>query len=135
MIRPRWQLVIAPALIAGTAVALAQPVAASQDIFRLSIDKKVVVEATTDPNYSQVGVSVDIRCDAALPDTGFYVFVSQPQAPSSFGYVTAQCTGKNEHLVAHVQSNYGTTYVAGDATATLTNFQVGVSRVVQVPAG
>jgi hypothetical protein len=48
-------------------------------------------------------VRVSVKCDESLGTHSFYVHVSQPQAPYSFGYFTATCTGGTERYLAHVQ--------------------------------
>ena len=53
-------------------------------------------------------MSVTVKCDATLGSHQFDVFVSQPQAPGSFGFFVATCTGSTEKYLAHVQSNFGT---------------------------
>ena len=60
------------------------------------------------------------------------VFVSQSQAPFSFGFFVATCTGSTEKYVAHVQSNFGTLYTPGPAVANVTDFASGVVQNVTI---
>jgi hypothetical protein len=124
---------LASTLLVGATISTAAPISASSTIYQLSIAKRVVVEDSGNPNYSQVGVPITVKCDESLPSIQFNVFVSQPQAPNSFGYIVAECTGKTEQFIAHVQSSYGTLYLPGDATASMTNNRDGMSRNVIIP--
>ena len=102
----------------------------------IKIDAAVTLEDSGNPNYSQVAVPFSLKCPASMTGIQYlYAFVSQPNAPSSFGFVSpVRCTGNTEKYTAHVQSNFGTLYVPGPATATITNFAVGNTREVEIQA-
>ncbi len=72
---------------------------------------------------SYVGVPVSIKCPAGSGPTQFNLFVTQsPNVTGSFGYITAQCSGKTENFVVAVQSNFGSLYQEGPAVASANCF-------------
>jgi hypothetical protein len=80
---------------------------------------------------SYVGVPASITCFGG--DTRqFNAFVSQPQAPGSFGYVNVACDGRAHKFAIAVQSNFGTTYNEGPATATVTDNTTTTSATVTI---
>jgi hypothetical protein len=90
----------------------------------VKISGKVYFEIT-DPNYSQVAVSFKVTCDPALSSVPFNVHVDQGPV-TGYGFVPGvPCTGKAESVVAHVQSNFGSVYVAGPASVRVSDFQNG----------
>jgi len=81
---------------------------------------------------SYVGVPVSITCPVGQGPRQFNAFVSQSGVSGSFGFVIAQCTGVIERFAIAVQSNFGTTYQEGDATATVTDFTTSGTNTVKI---
>lgn len=110
---------LATALAAGALLVSATggtAVAATSAPVDVKIDKKSNFEIQ-DPSYSQVGVSMKVKCDPSLSSLALDVYIDQ-QGVTGFGYVSGiTCDGKSQSVTAHVQSNYGTVYLPGPATA------------------
>jgi hypothetical protein len=101
----------------GTAVAANAPVS-------VKIGNNATFEIT-DPNFSQIAVSLKVTCDPALSSVSLNVLVDQGSV-SGFGFVSgASCTGKALSVTAHVQSNFGSVYVPGPARVRVNDFQYG----------
>jgi hypothetical protein len=120
----RALLAIAATAVTVLAVAFtatAKPPASTGTV--IEIGKKVaLLPESPGQMFSTAVVPLTITCPAGSGPTQFNVFVSQPQAPNSFGFVTAQCTGAPEAFNVTVNSNFGTLYQEGPATVSVNCF-------------
>jgi hypothetical protein len=88
----------------------------------VTIAQKARIEVN-DPNFTQIAVSLKVTCDPAQQSQlALDVFVNQGNV-AGFGFVpSVSCTGKAESVVAHVQSNFGSTYSLGKASVQVLDF-------------
>ena len=118
--------VLVAALASSALLLPSSEAVAAKTTVDVKIDKKVAFEITG-PDYSQVAVSLKVKCDPSLGTIALNVQVFQGSV-SGFGFVpSVTCTGKWESVVAHVQSNFGSVYVPGPANVVVTDFVRGTT--------